>query len=67
MDLRTLFLSPRGRLGRAAFWLGWLALTGVGHFAQFLPLLGQVVILFLAYCSTCLHIKRLHDLGLAGG
>lgn len=48
------------------FWLGWLALVGVGHFAGFAPVIGAVVIAFLAYCSVCLHIKRLHDLGRTG-
>ncbi len=29
MDWKSLFFSAEGRIGRQAFWIGWLVLLGV--------------------------------------
>ncbi|WP_184717168.1 DUF805 domain-containing protein [Caulobacter sp.] len=66
MDWKTLFLSPEGRIGRQAFWIGWLVLLGVNVVAGWLPLIGWVISLATIYASVCIHTKRLHDMGQTG-
>lgn len=66
MDWKTLFLSPEGRIGRQAFWIGWLVLLGVNVVAGWLPLVGWVISLATIYASVCIHTKRLHDMGQTG-
>lgn len=73
LRLHHLLFSPRGRIGRGQFWIGWAAslvlllavvtaLTAAGippGPAALLPLLAASV-----YIGVCLYGKRLHDLGL---
>jgi uncharacterized membrane protein YhaH (DUF805 family) len=66
MDWKTLFLSPEGRIGRQAFWIGWLVLLGVNVAVGWVPLVGHVIWLGTVYCSVCIHTKRLHDMGQTG-
>lgn len=66
MDWKTLFLSPEGRIGRQAFWIGWLVLLGVNVVAGWLPLIGWIISLATVYASVCIHAKRLHDMGQTG-
>lgn len=66
MDWKTLFLSPEGRIGRQAFWIGWLVLLGVNVVAGWLPVIGAIISLATIYCSVCIHTKRLHDMGQTG-
>ena len=66
MDWKTLFLSPEGRIGRQAFWIGWLVLLGVNVVAGWLPLIGWAISLATIYASVCIHTKRLHDMGQTG-
>ncbi|NQE64549.1 DUF805 domain-containing protein [Caulobacter sp. RHG1] len=66
MDWKTLFLSPEGRIGRQAFWIGWLVLLGVNVVAGWLPLIGWAISLATIYASVCIHSKRLHDMGQTG-
>jgi len=66
MDWKTLFFSPEGRIGRQAFWIGWLCLLGVNVVLGWIPLFGQALSLATIYCSVCVHNKRLHDMGQTG-
>ena len=66
MDWKTLFLSPEGRIGRQAFWIGWLVLLGVNMALGWLPMIGAVISLATIYSSVCIHSKRLHDMGQTG-
>lgn len=66
MDWKTLFFSPEGRIGRQAFWIGWLVLLGASAVVNVIPGIGQVLMLGVIYCSVCVHTKRLHDMGQTG-
>ncbi|WP_082539875.1 MULTISPECIES: DUF805 domain-containing protein [unclassified Caulobacter] len=66
MDWKTLFLSPEGRIGRQAFWIGWLCLLGASVVLSAIPLIGHVLMLVVIYASVCIHTKRLHDMGQTG-
>lgn len=66
MDWKALFFSPEGRIGRPAFWIGWLVLVGINAVIHFLPLIGQLIGLVTIYCSVCVFSKRLHDMGRSG-
>ena len=66
MDWKTLFFSPDGRIGRSAFWLGWLVLLGVNVVLGWIPLLGWLLSLVTIYCNVCVTSKRLHDMGRSG-
>jgi uncharacterized membrane protein YhaH (DUF805 family) len=66
MDWKSLFFSAEGRIGRQAFWIGWLMLLGVHVVAGHLPLVGQVLSLAAIYAWVCLSAKRLHDMGRTG-
>ncbi|MFZ5670884.1 MAG: DUF805 domain-containing protein [Pseudomonadota bacterium] len=66
MDWKTLFFSAEGRIGRSAFWIGWLVLLGVNVVAGFIPLFGLLISLAAIYCSVCVFAKRLHDMGKSG-
>lgn len=66
MDWKTLFLSPEGRIGRQAFWIGWLCLLGASAVLNVIPVIGHVLMLVVIYSSVCIHTKRLHDMGQTG-
>jgi uncharacterized membrane protein YhaH (DUF805 family) len=66
MDWKSLFFSAEGRIGRQAFWIGWLVLLGVHVVAGHLPLIGQVLSLAAVFAWVCLSTKRLHDMGRTG-
>ncbi len=66
MDWKTLFLSPEGRIGRQAFWIGWLVLLGASTVLNVIPVIGHVLMLGVIYASVCIHTKRLHDMGQTG-
>ena len=66
MDWKTLFLSPEGRIGRQAFWIGWLCLLGASVVLNVIPPIGHVLMLLVVYSSICIHSKRLHDMGQTG-
>lgn len=63
MNWFPLFLSLEGRIGRKDFWIGAIALIGVGLLANLMPILGPLMSLVLVAPSTCLMAKRLHDFG----
>lgn len=66
MDWKTLFFSPEGRIGRSAFWIGWLVLVGANVVLGWIPLVGWALSLATIYCSVCVFSKRLHDMGRSG-
>jgi uncharacterized membrane protein YhaH (DUF805 family) len=66
MDWKSLFFSAEGRIGRQAFWIGWLMLLGAHVVAGWIPLIGQVVAIAAIFAWVCLCTKRLHDMGRSG-
>jgi uncharacterized membrane protein YhaH (DUF805 family) len=66
MDWKNLFFSPEGRIGRQAFWIGWLCLLGANVVAGWVPFFGWALSLATVYGSVCIHTKRLHDMGQTG-
>lgn len=66
MDWKSLFFSAEGRIGRQAFWIGWLMLLGAHVVAGWIPLIGQVVAIVAIFAWVCLCTKRLHDMGRSG-
>ena len=74
MDLRALFLSHNGRIGRTRFWVGWLSLLVISNAVSELvvSLVGEavspqfidlVITLLLAWPDFCVGMKRLADRG----
>lgn len=66
MDWKSLFFTAEGRIGRQAFWIGWLMLLGVHVVAGWIPLIGQLLSLAAIFAWVCLCTKRLHDMGRSG-
>ena len=66
MDWKSLFFTAEGRIGRQAFWIGWLMLLGAHVIAGWIPLIGQLVGLIAVFAWVCLCSKRLHDMGRSG-
>ncbi|MBO9560528.1 MAG: DUF805 domain-containing protein [Caulobacter sp.] len=66
MDWKSLFFSAEGRIGRQAFWIGWLVLLGVQVVAGWIPLIGHALALVALFAWVCLCTKRLHDMGRSG-
>ena len=81
MDFTRLLTSPEGRIGRAAFWIGWLILVAVEavvRLALGVPLvpapsdafsvraLSFLIDLVLLYPGIIVLVKRLHDRNRSG-
>jgi uncharacterized membrane protein YhaH (DUF805 family) len=66
MDWKSLFFTADGRIGRQAFWIGWLMLLGVHVVAGAIPLIGWALGLAAMFAAVCLYTKRLHDMGRTG-
>ena|ERR1700730_1259395 len=81
MDLTRLLTSPEGRIGRAAFWIGWLIILSVEVAARlalgvpFAPtpsdtfsvrVLSFLIDLVLLYPLVIVMVKRLHDRNRSG-
>ncbi len=66
MDWKSLFFTAEGRIGRQAFWIGWLMLMGVHAVAHWIPLIGWALGLIAVFAWVCLCAKRLHDMGHSG-
>jgi uncharacterized membrane protein YhaH (DUF805 family) len=81
MDIARLLTSPHGRIGRAAFWLGWLILLCVEVALRlalgvpFTPtpadpfsvrILSFLIDLVLLYPEAVVMVKRLHDRNRSG-
>jgi uncharacterized membrane protein YhaH (DUF805 family) len=62
-----LFTTPVGRISRQQFWLhGILPIFVASILFGWIPLIGFVVSLALAWAMVCIGFKRFHDLGLPG-
>ena len=66
MDWNRLFFSADGRIGRQAFWVGFLILLGAGVVLGWIPILGALISIALIYPWVCLFSKRFHDMGKSG-
>lgn len=62
MDLKHIFLSAYGRIGRGHYWLGLALLIVAYAVLSFVPG-GSLIGLLLVYPAICLYAKRLHDFG----
>ena len=70
IDLKYMFMSPEGRIGRQTWWIG----VGILFVASLIvgALLGEggiipvVINLLLLVAGIMLHIKRCHDRGKTG-
>ncbi len=63
MRIVHLLLSPRGRIGRKAFWQGWGLTVLLSIALLFVPVVGGWLSLATVWCWAALCGKRLHDLG----
>lgn len=66
MGWKTLLLSPRGRIGRRDFWLGFGVLMAGSIILTILPVVGQFAGIVLVWPLACILTKRLHDAGRSG-
>ena len=66
MDWKSLFFTADGRIGREAFWIGWLMLLGANAVSHLIPVFGWALALAAFFASVCLYTKRLHDMGRSG-
>lgn len=78
LDLRRLFLDPKGRIPRIDWWLGTFSVWLAGAIALMLARLlapfpsamrlnSLIIACILAVASFCIDSKRLHDLGHRSG
>jgi uncharacterized membrane protein YhaH (DUF805 family) len=65
-DWQKLFFSFEGRIHRTHFWIGWLILLGVSVVANWLPVIGGLILLGLIWPNLAISVKRLHDMGKTG-
>ena len=63
MDWRTLFLSPRGRIGKRDFWVAFVMIMAASVALNLVKPVGQVLGLLLLWPQVCINTKRLHDAG----
>lgn len=66
IDWKHLFLSFDGRIRRQHFWIGWLILFGVCIVANFLPIIGLLIVIAAIWPNLAVSVKRLHDIGKPG-
>ena len=62
----ALLISPRGRIGRATFWLGFVIVLVASTLLNAVPAIGPVLGLLAIWPQLAVHIKRLHDMGWSG-
>jgi uncharacterized membrane protein YhaH (DUF805 family) len=64
VDLKHLYTSIDGRIGRQQFWFGVIPLIVIGMaVSYFNPIAGFVVGIALIYFHVCVQGKRWHDRG----
>ena len=64
MDLRTLLLTPQGRIGRGPFWIGVAIVMVLSLVLNIIPgMVGHLIGFVLLWPQVCVHAKRLHDIG----
>ena len=67
MNLQTLLLSPQGRIGRAAFWIGFALVMVLSVALNLIPgVIGHLLGFVLLWPQVCINAKRLHDMGRTG-
>lgn len=66
MDLKALFFTAQGRIGRKDFWVGFLIILAISFVTGMIPVIGQIIGIVLIWPQVCIHAKRLHDMGLTG-
>jgi len=65
MDV-SLLLSPKGRINRSEFWLGFLILSVLRALTGGFGIVGQIVTIVLLWPQIAIYVKRLHDMGFTG-
>ena len=63
MNLTNLLLSPRGRIRRRDFWIGFAVVMISSFLIGLVPIVGPVLGFVLLWPQICIHAKRLHDMG----
>ena len=64
MELKSLLLTPRGRIGRGAFWIGFAIVMVLSLVLNMIPgVVGHLLGFVLLWPQVCVHAKRLHDMG----
>ena len=63
MNPLMLFISPRGRIRRGVFWLGFAAVMVASLLLSAIRWPGQPLVLLLLWPQICIYGKRLHDMG----
>ena len=67
MNLLSLLLSPQGRIGRAAFWIGFAMVMVLSVALNLIPgVVGHLLGFVALWPQICIHAKRLHDMGRTG-
>ena len=67
MDFGKLLLSPRGRIGRGRFWIGFLVIMAASLALNLIPgEIGRWLGFVLLWPQICINFKRLHDMGKSG-
>jgi uncharacterized membrane protein YhaH (DUF805 family) len=67
IDWTTLLFSPRGRIGRRAFWIGFVIWAIASWLAWLLPgFTGPIAAYMLLWVWISISVKRLHDMGRSG-
>jgi uncharacterized membrane protein YhaH (DUF805 family) len=66
MDWKQVFLSGKGRLGRADFWTAWLLVTPGIYLLLQLGVVGDLLAVGAACALLAVLAKRLHDFGSSG-
>src|SRR5579862_1402526 len=62
----ALLLTPKGRIARGPFWLGFLIVMVLSALTNAIPIVGQIAGLVLLWPQIVIHVKRLHDFGWSG-
>lgn len=62
----SLLWTPKGRIARGEFWLGFLIVMVASAVAGAIPVVGPLLGLGVLWPQLVIHIKRLHDIGWTG-
>ncbi len=63
MNLTALLLSPKGRIRRRDFWVGFIIVMVSSVLIGLVPIVGPILGFVLLWPQICIHAKRLHDMG----
>lgn len=62
----SLLWTPKGRIARGDFWLGFLIVMVASMITGAVPVVGPFLGLLVLWPQLVIHIKRLHDIGWTG-